>query len=62
MRWIIDKTERKEYERHVIRKFAFFPIRIDNEIRWLEFVNIEAYYWLGRFTSNKYWEYERFVD
>jgi len=60
MRWTSDK--KKPYERHVIRKFAFFPIRIDNEVRWLEFVNVEAYYWYGAYTGNKYWEYERFVD
>ena len=60
MRWTSDK--KKPYERHVIHKFAFFPIRIDNEVRWLEFVNVEAYYWYGVYTGNKYWEYERFVD
>lgn len=60
MRWTSDK--KMPYERHVIRKFAFFPIRIGKEVRWLEFVNIEAYYWYGTYSGSKYWEYERFVD
>lgn len=62
MRWTTNKTERKEYERHVIRKFAFFPIRIGSEVRWLEFVNVEAYYWIGKSSGWTYWEYVKFVD
>lgn len=60
MKWKVNKY--MPYERHVIHKFAYFPIRIKNEVRWLEFVNIEAYYWYGAFSGRKYWEYERFID
>ena len=60
MRW--KTSEYKERERHVIRKFAFLPIKIKNEVRWLEFVKIKAYYWYGSMSGNIYWEYEEFVD
>lgn len=60
MRWT--KHKYMENERHVIRKFALFPIRIGDEIRWLEFVNVVAYYWYGENSGHKFWEYEKFVD
>lgn len=60
MRWKVNSY--RPNEKHIVRKFAFFPIRIDNEIRWLEFVNVERYYWYGATTGNKYWRYTRFID
>lgn len=59
MRW---KEKFGEGEVHTIRKFAFFPIRIKDETRWLEFVKIKAYYWRGKISGSKYWEYLEFVD
>lgn len=60
MKWKL--VSGKQYERQIIQKFAFFPIRINGEVRWLEWVNIKAYYWIGFLTGNIYWEYEAFVD
>ena len=61
MRWnVIEKH--KPNEPYIIEKFALFPIRINNEYRWLERVKIQAHYWTGEFNSKKYVEYDKFID
>ena len=63
MRWNIKlKPKPKSYEPYIIEKFALFPIRIDNEYRWLERVKIQAHYWIGGFSGTKYVEYDKFID
>jgi hypothetical protein len=32
----------------IIKKFAFLPININGEVRWLEFVKIKGYYYVGQ--------------
>lgn len=54
MRW----TKPKNWDIKVKRKFALFPICIDKEVRWLEWVTIEYVY-------NKWhdvWDMKRFID
>ena len=62
MRWGNKNKDVREYERHVITRFAWLPIRIKGETRWLEKCRIKAYFWFGPFSGRKYWEYEEFVD
>ena len=62
MRWGNKNRHVKEYERHVITRFAWLPITIKGETRWLEKCHIKAYFCFGPFTCRKYWEYEEFVD
>lgn len=40
MRW----NTPKDGDIKIKRKFALFPIEINNEVRWLEFVNIQYMY------------------
>ena len=42
--------------------FAFFPVEINGETRWLEFVKVRGYYWIGSFTGTWWWENIEFVD
>jgi hypothetical protein len=42
--------------------FAFFPITINGETRWLEIVKVRGYYWLGLSSGNWYWHSLDFVD
>ena len=54
---------KKQNEVVIVRKwFAFFPITINGETRWLEFVKVRGYYWLNSFTNNWRWESQLFVD
>ena len=54
--------KRVEWGEEVIRtKFAFFPITINKETRWLERVKVAGHYWKG-VSGNIYWEKHRFVD
>ncbi len=51
----------------ITKKFAIFPIRIDNEIRWLEFVRIkwelvEAYKFLPPCSPYQKWVKVQFVE
>lgn len=63
MRWNIKpKSGPRPYEPYIIEKFALFPIRINNEYRWLERVKIQAHYWIGEFSRTKYVEYDKFID
>ena len=52
MRWRTPKCGDKK----TVTKFAFFPIQIDNEVRWLEKVTIEMEY---RITM---WHLMKFID
>jgi hypothetical protein len=62
MRWGKPCYQPQEYERHLITRFAWLPIRIKGETRWLEKYCIRAYFWFGSVSGRKYWEYEEFVD
>lgn len=68
---IKQKPNEKNYlERRITRKFLWFPLQLDNEIRWLEFSNIEEevdYTINIRATSDDkirvyYWKKVRWVD
>lgn len=60
MRWHTNKT--KPNEPYIIEKFALFPICIKGEYRWLERVKIQAHYWIDDCNSEKYVEYDKFID
>lgn len=62
MRWGKRIEKPKAYERHLITRFAWLPITIKGETRWLEKCHIWAYYWIGGYTGKKYWEYEEFAE
>ena len=52
---------RKNYrikEEVIIKKFAWLPIHIGTEIRWLEWVKIRTYYGV---INNTHWEYKEFL-
>lgn len=51
-----------EYEVFTLEKFAWKPIRVKGEIRWLEKVKVRGYYWIGAFSGNTHWEWEEFID
>ena len=57
MRWSKYKTPGKR----VILRFAFLPICLQGEYRWLEFVKIEENYWPVSITGNQVVT-KRFVD
>ncbi len=42
--------------------FAWLPVTIDGETRWLERVKIEGYYIRGNFSSDIYFKKSRFVN
>jgi hypothetical protein len=56
------KRKKKHNEIIVKKWFAFFPVEINQEIRWLEFVKVRGYYWLGGYSNNWYWNSLEFVD
>ena len=58
MRW---KTP-KPGDTRVVKRFAFFPICINGEVRWLEMVSIRQRFWIGSVTGNHYWDDMYFVD
>lgn len=69
MRW--PKKIAKIGDKRIIEKFAFLPITIDNEARWLETVTIEQKYIKstliaypsGTPLACKYvWNNEKFID
>mgnify|MGYP003409008801 CR=1 FL=1 len=52
------KEERKE----IIRSwFAFIPINIGGDKRWLEFVSVKGYWWLGA-SGTWWWENLEYID
>lgn len=62
MRWNVNRNKIKPYEPYIIEKFALFPICINGEYRWLERVKIQAHYWIGPSSGEKYVEYDKFID
>ena len=56
MRWKIPNNG----DKRIVKRFALFPIRIDNECRWLEFVYIQQFY--DDFYNPYPWRNECFVD
>ena len=42
--------------------FAFFPVSINGETRWLEFVKVRGYYYLNDLYDKWYWNSKDFVD
>lgn len=62
MRWHSKKRRPAQYERHLITRFAWLPITINGETRWLEKCPIWGYFWIGSVSGRKYWEYEEFAD
>jgi hypothetical protein len=47
----------------IVRKwFAFFPITINGETRWLEYVKVKGYYYLNDFNDKWHWNSKGFVD
>lgn len=52
---------RKPYEKIIRKTFAFFPIIVKDEVRWLEFVKIKGYWWKGA-SGTWRWEPECFID
>jgi len=56
------KSKKIDKEIIVREWFAFFPIQIDRETRWLEFVKVRGYYWFSYDTCSWYWQNLEFVD
>jgi hypothetical protein len=42
--------------------FAFFPVEINGETRWLEFVKVRGFYRKGFLSGQWTWENIEFVD
>ena len=42
--------------------FAFFPIEINGETRWLEFVKVKGYYHRQGYSGHWSWKNVAFVD
>jgi len=59
MRWKQKKIHKKVINRTF---FAFFPITVDGETRWLETVTIKGYWWLGKYSNIWWWESQSFVN
>jgi hypothetical protein len=53
---------KKQDEVIIVRKwFAFLPININGETRWLEVVKVKGFYWLSCY-GDWYWENIEFVN
>lgn len=54
----------KKKDRVIIERkwFAFFPVSINGETRWLESVNVRGYYWLNSYSYVWHWNSMDFVD
>ena len=51
---------KKKHNQIILKKwFAIFPVKINEETRWLEFVKVRGYYWL---TNDWRWVNLDFVD
>lgn len=57
MRWTVEEPKHGDIK--VKRFFAVFPVKIGNEIRWLEFVTVEFIY-EDNLVEN-YWVMNRFL-
>lgn len=42
--------------------FAFLPVYINGETRWLEFVKVRGYYLHNELTNNWYWKNIEFLN
>lgn len=62
MRWKPKKYNRIDRKITTRRFFAWIPILLDGEYRWLEFVTVEGFWWLGKASGRWYWESEKFID
>ena len=62
MRWGIKIPEPKVYKRYLITRFAWLPIMINGETRWLEKCYIWAYYWNSSTSNRKHWVYLEFAN
>ena len=62
MRW----TKPKNGDTKIKKKFAILPIKINDEIRWLEWVTVKYQYYTCKWISNDYavsdWFPEEFID
>lgn len=47
----------KDGDTRVRTFFAIFPVRCNNEIRWLEMVSVSE-----KFSNHGYWIYMNFID
>ena len=52
----------EEYEITTIEHFAWRPITIKGETRWLERVKQLAYYWVAPISNKCHWERKKFID
>jgi len=59
MRFNSNKKNRVIIER---RWFAFFPVSINGETRWLEVVKVRGYYWLNSYSYIWRWNSMDFVN
>jgi hypothetical protein len=53
--------EKKDKEEIIRKWFAILPININGDERWLEFVKVKGYYWLGN-SGTWWWENLDFVE
>lgn len=59
------KNPKKLYrpdEEFIITKFAWKPIRVKGETRWLEKITVRGYYWIGAFSGRTHWVWQEFID
>jgi hypothetical protein len=59
MRFNSNKKDRVIIER---KWFAFLPVFINGETRWLEYVKVRGYYYLNFYNDKWYWISTDFVD
>lgn len=55
----LDVVDRKRFTKTY---FAFFPIKIGEETRWLEKVCVEGYYYVGAMTGAIRFMETKFID
>jgi hypothetical protein len=57
------RTKGKKDKEEVVRKwFAFLPVNINGDERWLETVTVKGYWWYGSYSGNWWWTSIEFVD
>jgi hypothetical protein len=55
----VGKVEPRYGDRKTVTKFALFPIRAGNELRWLEYVTVEVEYRISEWTPIRFLDAER---
>jgi len=61
MRW--NSKNKYESRKVITRKwFAWLPITIDHEVRWLEYVTVEGYWFTGIVSGSWLFIAQRFID